>query len=156
MAQGCRCYLEPVDSPSPHCEYRRYSVRGHPSDYRSRSPSHGDHGDFENYPPSSLCSCRYQSPEHSATLFNHCSILQATSQLPPHKRETGTGLHLAAAPSQRTTVHPPRMHGSPSLVPGRGVTGPSLPHRSHLASWLPFCTGPLSCPYLLEEDKTAG
>ena len=82
----------------------------------------------------------------------HCSItvaiLQATSRLPPHKRETGTGLHLAAAPSQRTTVHPPQMHGSPSLVPGLGVTRPSLPHRSHRASWLAFCTGPLSYPYL--------
>ena len=82
MEQGRRCYMEPVDSPFPHHEHRRYSVRGHPPDHHSCSPSHGDHGDFENYPPSSSCSCSYQSPEHSATLFNrrsHPASSQPTS-----------------------------------------------------------------------------
>ena len=107
--QGRR-YLEPVDSP--HREHRGYSNRGYPPEYRSRSPSHGDHHDFEDYPPSSHRARSYQSPELSHR--NYPASYQSSSTL--RDRD------LYGTPPRRSSV--PEDHGPSTSDAWESILGP--------------------------------
>ena len=113
--RGHRRYLEPMDSPDR--EHRGYSHRGYPPECRSRSPSHGHHRDFEDYPPSSHRARSYQSPEHCTAPPRHHSYpasYQSSSTLPDRNRY-GT-------PPRRSSV--PEDHGPSTSDAWESILGP--------------------------------
>ena len=112
---------------SPHREHRGYSHHGYPPEYCNRSPSHGDHRDFEDYPPSSDRARSYQSPEHGTAPLSHRSYpssYQSSSTLPgrdrygtPPRRSSVPEDHGPSASDAWESILGPRPRGDPTQPP---------------------------------------